>query len=152
VLAEVAFGEHGVVRNGMARRSHPWLLNQLRDSMKIAERDVVPVPATLSFLRKLAAATARPITAVAAIGTGNERLIVPEYQAITTCFAAVWPEATYEPFLQANLTEDRVHSQLCYELASSLIGLGESPIEYRNAAIESVESRAIYFDELLASL
>ncbi|KAF0246870.1 MAG: hypothetical protein FD180_229 [Planctomycetota bacterium] len=149
MLSEVAFGEHGVFRNGAARRAHPWLLNQLRESMGIAMDAVKPAGPTLRFIRRLVEASAKPLSGVAAIGVGNERLIIPEYTAIKKCFAKCAPIVNYDEFLDANLSEDVGHSQLCYELASAMIAMGASVEEYRKAAIASVDSRIAYFDELL---
>jgi hypothetical protein len=152
MLTQVAFGEHGLARNRFAPHSHPWLLDRLRDSIDLAEASVAPTPAAVDFLSKLAAASERPVTAIAAIGTGNERLIIPEYAAIKRCFSAVWPDALHEPFLNANINEDTLHSKLCYEIATAMIAMGADALEYRDAAIQSVENRIHYFDQLLHSL
>jgi hypothetical protein len=149
-LTEVGFGEHGTVRGGVAKRAHPWLLNQLRESMGIPMSDVIPAPATVAFIERLALAATEPLSAVAAIGVGNERLIIPEYTAIKHCFESCVPHVNYRPFLDANLNEDIGHSELCYQLASALIALGEEAQAFLAAAIASVESRVRYFDELAA--
>jgi hypothetical protein len=149
MLTDVAFGEHGVVRNRLANRAHPWLLNQLRDSMNIAMDEVTPARATRSLIKRLAESTNHPLTAVAWIGVGNERLIIPEYTAIKSCFEHCLPNVNYREFLDANLNEDIGHSRLCYEVASALIALGADADHFRREAIASVDSRIQYFDELL---
>jgi hypothetical protein len=150
VLTEVAYGEHGRSRGGLALKSHPWLLDQLRSSLGIDRADVRPVAATLGFIERLAVhVAADPLTAVAFVGVGNERLIVPEYTAIERCFEHLVSEADFAPFLHANLHEDIVHARLCYELAMALITTPHDEDRYRSAAIASVDSRVRYFDELL---
>lgn len=149
VLAEVAMGEHGRLRNGFARAAHPWLLHELGRSMNLAQEQVRPLPATVAFLERLAATVDTPIRAIAAIGVGNERLIVPEYNAIKRCFESLLPDAKHAPFLNANLNEDILHSQLCYAAASRMIGLGATAEEYYQAAVESIENRWAYFDGLV---
>jgi len=148
IFAEVAFGEHGVVRHGMAKRAHPWLLEQLRSTLSIPKDHVVPRKMTVDFIDRLVVASRTPAGAAAAIGVGNERLIIPEYSAIKECFAALMPTVAYQPFLDANLTEDISHSRLCYELASSLIACGVAPSEFLTQAKGAIQSRVRYFDEL----
>lgn len=148
ILSEVAFGEHHTSRHGCAKRSHPWLLHQLRESIGIAQTDVKPTAAAKTFLQKLAATASNPISAIAAIGVGNERLIIPEYNAIKKCFYAVWPAALHEPFLNANIDEDIGHSKLCYLAATALINQGMSAQTYLDAAKASVDNRIAYFDDL----
>lgn len=150
VLCEVATGEHGRVRRGIARRSHPWLLNELRESIDLDMRRVMPIGATATFLRALEETTSNPLEAIAAIGVGNERLIVPEYESVKECFALVWPEALHEPFLNANIDEDVVHARLCYEAASRLIAAGADPDDFDRAARSSIDNRLLYFAELHA--
>ena len=152
MLTDVAFGEHGIVRNRIAQRAHPWLLNQLRESMDIAMDEVRPAPATLALIKRLAESTNHPLKAVAWIGVGNERLIIPEYSAIKLCFEHCLPKVNYREFLDANLNEDMGHSRLCYEVASALISLGADPDHFRQEAMASIDSRIQYFDELLQSL
>jgi len=149
VLAEVAYGEHGHVREGLARRAHPWLLHRLADSVNLDPTAVVPYDCTAALISQLAASVEEgTLVAVAWIGVGNERLIIPEYSAIEKCFAAVMAKATYEPFLQANLKEDVLHSRLCYEVASSLITNEDDARRFYNAAVASVRGRCEYFDAL----
>lgn len=148
-LTEVAWGEHGRFRKGGAYKSHPWLLHRLRQSVRLVPSRVRPIQATRVLIDDLQRAIDVPIRAAAAIGVGNERLIVPEYTAIRECFEVMWPDAEFVPFLKANVTEDVVHARLCYEAASSMIRLGASADEYYEAAVASIESRWTYFDALL---
>jgi len=148
MLNAVALGEHGHVKNGIAKASHPWLLHQLRESLSIPTSDVYPYPETIGFLQGLSDDCKNPIEAVAAIGVGNERLIIPEYDAIKRCFAACCPDADYRPFLDANINEDVVHSDLLYDVASCLIMGGASPKTYIDAAVRGVDRRYQYFDRL----
>jgi hypothetical protein len=150
VLAEVAYGEHGRAKRGLAKASHPWLLNQLRDSIGLSTTAVKPEKPTRDFIQRLASGLHSPLASIAFIGVGNERLIVPEYEALRSCFQELWPTANFEPFLQANLTEDITHSRLCYELASMLIRTDEHAIQFEAASRASVDSRVQYFDDLLA--
>ncbi|WP_155372680.1 iron-containing redox enzyme family protein [Catellatospora vulcania] len=150
VLAEVAYGEHGALKGSKAAKSHPWLLNQLRDSLNISPEEVRPMPPTVRFVERLVHFLDDPLTAVAAIGVGNERLIIPEYTAVRKCFSNLLPNAVFQPFLDANTTEDIVHSRLCYEAASRMIALsnGNSRKLYLEAGKSSIDSRVKYFDEL----
>ncbi|HWA74166.1 MAG TPA: iron-containing redox enzyme family protein [Polyangiaceae bacterium] len=150
VLSEIAFGEHGAVRGGLARRAHPWLLHRLREAMQIPPSAIVPAPPTLVLIEKLAQAASDPITATAALGAGNEHLILPEYRAIKQCFRRCMAEIDYAEFLDANLSEDVGHSRLCYELGSALIETNEQASAFKRAALASVEDRLRYFDELHA--
>jgi hypothetical protein len=113
---------------------------------------VTPLAPTCEFLEALEATVSDPIRALGAIGVGNERLIVPEYNAIKACFEAVWPEALHEPFLNANIDEDVVHSRLCYEAASRMIAAGGSRDDFLRAALASVDNRLRYFDGLFQYL
>ncbi len=150
ILCEVASGEHGRFRRGGAFKSHPWLLHKLGKSLDVAESDVGPLGPTRRLIERLASTADRPLEALAFIGVGNERLIIPEYTAIKRCFEALLPGGDYEPFLDANLTEDEVHSKLCFDAASILIAAGGSAERYLEMAIESIECRFRYFDELQA--
>lgn len=150
ILVEVAAGEHGHVRSGVAKRAHPWLLHGLRDSVGLPMEDVKPAAPTIEFIRRLEESSrAHPLAALAWIGVGNERLILPEYKAVKECFAVTWKDADYEPFLQANLTEDVVHSRLCYTAASTLIANEDDARYYYDQAVASIEARWSYFDALL---
>jgi hypothetical protein len=149
VLTEIAFGEHGRFRDRVAKDAHPWLLDQLRQSIGLPRQSVYPMAPTIAFIERLGERIADPLEAVAFIGVGNERLIVPEYEAIERCFCVLWPEATFAPFLEANLTEDVWHSKLCYILADTLICNLRDRERFLCAAREAVTSRVQYFDELL---
>jgi hypothetical protein len=150
VMAEIAFGEHGTARRGFAEHAHPQLLDQLRASINLDPALIEPAMPTRDFISRLRSHLTDTLTALAYIGVGNERLIIPEYAAIKKCFAHQWPECDYEPFLKANLVEDITHSKLCYELASMLIQSEEDSRAFKAAAIASIESRFQYFDDLSA--
>jgi hypothetical protein len=144
----VAEGEHGRVREGVATRSHPWLLHRLADSMAIRPHDVQPLDETIDFLEYLTDAVSDPIVGLAVIGVGNERLILPEYGAAKQSFAKCWPDSKYLDFLDANIHEDVHHSQLLADVASALIAEGEDPDKYYAAAVASVDQRVTYYDRL----
>jgi Iron-containing redox enzyme len=149
VLAEVAYGEHGRCKHGVAAKSHPWLLDQLRSSVGLSDSSVHPHEATVAFIDRLCGFLHSPLAAIAGIGVGNERLIEPEYAAVKLCFDRAFPAASFRPFLDANLNEDLIHSRLCYEAASVLINTPEDAARFFEYAKESVDSRVRYFDELL---
>jgi hypothetical protein len=147
-VTEVAVGEHGRVKNGNAERSHPWLLHLLRESLSIPPAQVYPYEETEEFIEGLSNDCRSPIEAVAAIGVGNERLIIPEYEAIKRCFAECRPSADYRAFLDANIKEDVTHFNLMYDVAARLLTMGAEPNLYRDAAIRAVDRRYHYYDRL----
>lgn len=149
ILAEVASGEHGKFRDGAARAAHPSLLERLRTSIGIERSDVKPLAPTVHFLSRLASRIPDPIASVAFIGVGNERLIEPEYTAVEKCFDRHFPDASYRPFLHANVNEDILHSNLCYDLADALIETEADRDRYISEARLAIASRVQYFDELL---
>jgi len=142
-------GEHGRVIKQKAPGSHPWLLNQLRLSMGMAKNEVQPVEETLEFLDLLNQEVESSIRGLAATGIGNERLILPEYSAVKSCFATCWPSTNYAKFLDANIGEDMRHSELLADVASVLIRHGADADLYYDAARRSVDSRVRYYDRLL---
>jgi hypothetical protein len=150
VLVEIASGEHGLSRRGIAKHAHPWLLSQLGSSIDLDLVQVSPAEPTRMFIRRLASHIDTLLNMLAYIGVGNERLIIPEYTAVKKCFAAQWPESRYKLFLDANLNEDISHSQLCYLLASMVIKSERDAESFRSAAIASIDSRFEYFDGLQA--
>lgn len=151
ILVEVAAGEHGHVTKGLAKRAHPWLLHKLGESVGLTMDAISPMSPTISLIRRLDEKSREStLAALAWIGVGNERLILPEYKAVKSCFSQIWSDADYEPFLQANLTEDKVHSRLCYQAASILIAGDQAQADdYYTEAVASIEARWNYFDELL---
>jgi hypothetical protein len=142
-------GEHGRVVKQRAPGSHPWLLNQLRQSMGIEKADVQPLAETVEFLDALDEEVKSPISGLAATGIGNERLILPEYTAVKNCFAACWPNSEYVRFLDANIGEDMRHSEILADVAAALIAQGADSQEYYDAARRSVDSRVRYYDRLV---
>jgi hypothetical protein len=148
-LVEVIRGEHNNIRGGTARHSHPWLLHQLCLSLGLNPLDVVPIPATLQFLRQLYGSTTSLLRALGAFGVGNERMLIPEYSAIRDCFEVCYPEAAYQGFLDANITEDTEHSAIMENVANALIALGANSEDYVQGAIQGVDARIAYYDELL---
>ena len=133
-------------------KSHPWLLHQLRESIQLSTNDVYPMTATIGFIDRLAGSLEDPLAAIAYLGVGNERLIVPEYQAIERCFGIRYPTANFAPFLQANLTEDIRHSQLCFDLAAMGIETEDDHRRFLSESSKAIESRVDYFTELLSLL
>jgi hypothetical protein len=150
VLVEIASGEHGFSRRGIAKNAHPWLLSQLGSSINLDLVQIAPAEPTRMFIRRLTSHIDTPLNMLAYIGVGNERLIIPEYTAVKKCFSEQWPESRYKLFLDANLDEDISHSQLCYLLASMLIQSVQDAESFKSAAIASIDSRFEYFDGLHA--
>lgn len=150
VLAEIAYGEHGRSRQGIAKRAHPWLLERMRASIDLSRSEVQPRQPTIDFIARLASRIDDPLQAIAFIGIGNERLIGPEYAAIRTCFQSQYPDADFEPFLKANIDEDITHARLCYELAALLISSQKDREQFLDASAASIQSRIEYFDDLAA--
>lgn len=148
MLMVVINGEHGRVTRGCARRSHPWLLDQLRASMQMQQNAIWPCEETQEFLERLHADIETPLTGLAAAGVGNERLILSEYTAIKASFSNGWKSADYEPFLNANIGEDLMHSEILSDVAASLIANDEDAELYYDAAVRSVRSRITYYDHL----
>lgn len=149
VLTEIAWGEHGRMRDLVAKHAHPWLLEQLRESVHLPRDVVCPLGPTIAFIERLSAHIGDALEAVAFIGVGNERLIVPEYTAVERCFEALWPDSDFKPFLEANLNEDIWHSELSYILANMLITNNNERERFLVASQEAIKSRVEYFDELL---
>jgi hypothetical protein len=151
-LSAVAYGEHGRVRRGRAMKSHPTLLDELRRTAQLDPSAVAPLSPTVELVGFLCSSLDDPLTALAVIGIGNERLIFPEYEAIWKCFESLLPKSSFAPFLKANLSEDAAHTDLCREAASQLIASEEDARKYEDAAIASVDARYRYFDGLLDHL
>jgi hypothetical protein len=148
-MAAVAWGEHSIPKNGIARRAHPWLLHRLGASIGVEPRSVEPLPETILFLETIADDCCALLPGIAAIGLGNERLIIPEYQAVKESFAKAAPDSAYEEFLDANINEDVRHSALLREVAAVLITLGADPAEYLSAGMRAVDARIHYYDNLV---
>lgn len=151
IMMEVISGEHGSnTPAGVASRSHPWLLHKLRVSMELQENEITPFAETEEFLQIMYEECSRPLSGIAALGIGNERLLVPEYTAVKQTFEHCWPEAAYKGFLNANIQEDINHSKLMREIAGELISKGGLADEYLNGASRSVDARYTFYDKLLA--
>ena len=133
----------------MARWSHPWLLHRLRESMGIEAQAIRPLDETNEFLDVLFEECKTPLTGVAALGMGNERLLLPEYVALRKSFEQCWPDCDYSGFLEANLTADAEHARMLGIVASAMIMRGCDPRVYLEAAKRSVDSRIRYHDRLL---
>lgn len=149
-LMKVVGGEHLGYRNGVATRAHPWLLNSLRESMGIPPSAVIPFEETEQFLAELYSdCCSDTLSGVAAIGVGNERLLIPEYTAVRAAFATGYPTADYATFLDANINEDREHAALMNEVAAILIADGADPDVYLDRARHAVDCRIQFYDKLL---
>lgn len=150
-VAKVAYGEHLGLRRGVASRAHPWLLDRLRDAIGVPETSVGPLPETAAFLEQLTKLCSRStIAGVAAIGVGNEHLLLPEYEGMRNAFIAVVPDGLATDFFDANIREDESHSRFMYESAAILISQGANADEYLQVAKRSVDGRLQYYDQLLA--
>ncbi|MGH3717233.1 MAG: hypothetical protein ACRDRI_00005 [Pseudonocardiaceae bacterium] len=105
-------GEHMGFKNGVARGAHPWLLHGLRESLEIAQDSIVPLLETQVFLDQLNAESTDALRGTAAIGVGNERLLIPEYTAVRTAFEKGAHDSSFKGFLNANILEDTEHTRL----------------------------------------
>lgn len=153
MVTQVVYGEHHRVRAGVASASHPWLLDMLRRSVYISPSEIRALPETSRFLNELAEQCAgSTIRAVGALGVGNELLLLPEYSAIRRAFESAWPECDYAPFLDANIAEDKLHSELMADVGQALIDTGEDPQEFLEGAVAAVKSRLLYYDALAKRL
>jgi hypothetical protein len=148
-LVEVIRGEHNSLKDGKAEHSHPWLLHRLCVSLDVDPAEVVPLPPTLDFLGVLADSATNVMMALGALGVGNERMLIPEYSAVRRCFDQCFPEADYEGFLMANISEDSEHSAIIEQMANTLINSGMDPDDYLRGAIRGVDARITYYDTLL---
>jgi hypothetical protein len=150
LIVSVANGEHSGVKNGIANKSHPWLLHELATAMKVDFARPVELRGTRAFLASLEVACARsPVAAVGALGIGNEALLVPEYSRVLLAFERCIPEIHSSEFLTANINEDRHHAEIMDLVASVMLRSGASEDEYLAAADASVNARLAYYDSLL---
>ena len=124
MLLPVVHGEHSAVRNGVADRSHPWLIWRLCRSLGLSERDIKPTKAIVGFLRVLESAVADPMRALGILGIGNELMLLAEYRAVEACFDSACPEADYRDFFEANIGEDETHTKLIGAAAAAMAALG----------------------------
>jgi Iron-containing redox enzyme len=152
MVMDVAHGEHGRIRNGVAKLAHPWLLHQLGCSVGLDPDEVGPLPETRTFLARIEEACAKSdLSAAGALGMGSEKLLVPEYGAIKKAFEAAWPDCEFSTFLDANIDEDAYHTDVMINVAASLINLGEmEPSDFLDGAKVGVEARLDYYTSLLA--
>jgi hypothetical protein len=149
ILLPVVHGEHSAVRNGVASRSHPWLIWRLCRSLGISEDRILVTKAIRDFISVLEAAADDPMRALGVLGIGNELMLLAEYGAIQACFDAVCPEADYREFLQANIGEDETHTRLIGDAAAALVEFGYSSGDFIEGARVGVEARVSYYDALL---
>lgn len=152
VFLPVVTGEHHRLVNGIAAASHPWLLNKLCLSMKIDVSTIRPTPAVLGFLNRLEAEARSLMRGIGALAIGNERMLIPEYTAVRSCFAKVLPSVDYLPFLNANIEEDRQHTALLEKVAEGLVGFGHAPSAFLVGARAGVDARVRYYDDLVEML
>jgi hypothetical protein len=149
-LIEVIRGEHNNLKDGVAQSSHPWLLHKLCLSVGLTGVDVKPLPATLRFLQALSDAMNTMLGSLGALGVGNERMLIPEYSAVRSCFENIYPDADYKGFLSANITEDTEHSAIIEKVANTLIATGADPQQYVVGAMKGVDARVAYYDDLVS--
>ncbi len=147
---EVVSGEHNGVKNGVANGSHPWLLFELCRSAGLNLNNVRPLPATVRFLRRLAAELGDIHCALGAFGVGNERMLLTEYAAVQRCFEEALPEVASGGFLRANIAEDTVHSQII-ELVATNLADDDGLNAYIAGARRGIRARLDYYDDLLVA-
>lgn len=151
MVVEVASEEHGgTISKTIAEESHPWLLREMMDSMNIPSESIQPYPETDEFLDILRQECYDPLRGIAALGVGNERLLIPEYGAVKNAFAQGWPTCKYQAFLDANIEADKRHSELMSEAAVALIAQGAEPSSYLDAAIHAIDARYEFYNKLLS--
>lgn len=149
-LLPVVHGEHSPLRNGVADRSHPWLIWRLCRSLGISE--MRPTKAIIEFIGVLERDADSPMRALGVLGIGNELMLLAEYRAVEACFDAVCPEADYREFLHANIGEDETHTKLIGDAAAALAALGHSAADFIAGAREGVDARVRYYDMLLTEI
>jgi hypothetical protein len=152
LLLPVIVGEHGKFSNDRAGTSHPWLIWELCRSLGIGDAPIVPTRAVRDFVLTLEKAVCNPMRALGALGIGNELMLISEYAAIERCFDRLFPEAKYKAFLDGNIREDEVHTQLIERAAVALANMGEDPREFVEGARLGVEARVTYYDALLREI
>ena len=126
------------------------LLHRLLLSVGLSVDRSHPIKPTIDFLRRLEEASTSVVAAVGALGVGNERLLLVEYEAVKSVFASALPDALFRSFLTANIAEDDEHSLIAEQVAARLVSLGASVEEYRRGAEAGVTARLRYYDELSA--
>lgn len=152
ILLPVVVGEHSTIRDGIAEKSHPWLIWRLCCSLGISDQDIKPTKAVINFISVLESAPDHPMRALGILGVGNELMLLSEYRAVEACFNAVCPEADYQDFLHANIAEDEAHTKLIGMAAAALATLGYPREDFMDGAREGVVARVAYYDALLGEL
>jgi hypothetical protein len=142
-------GEHHGLTHRTADKSHPWLLKTLCESLGIDTLSIEPAACTVGFLRTLCDAVSDPFCGLAALGVGNERMLIPEYTAVRTAFDRAAPNAAYASFLNSNIAEDVSHSTILQDISACLIQTDEEFSRYREGAVKGVTARMTYYDQLL---
>lgn len=150
MFLELAVGEHGRRNGDRVVGAHPVLLHRLLLSVGLSVDQTRPIEPTINFLRDLEDASTSVASAIGALGVGNERLLLVEYEAVKAAFASRLPDAAYRSFLTANIAEDDEHSVLAEQVAARLVELGATVEEYRRGAEFGVAARLRYYDELCA--
>lgn len=149
LMSEIAHGEHGSVSNGIAHRSHPWLLHKLAESMEIDVKKNIPEDETLDYLATLEEESNYLLRGLGALGIGSEYLLLEEYSAIRRAFEVQHPGSEYEDFLNSNIVEDRWHSSLIEVIASELITSRRDAGDFITGASKAVEGRITFYDSAL---
>jgi len=149
ILMPVVAGEHSPIRNGIAGRSHPWLIWKLCRSLSLEEVDIFPSRAVSEFIATLESTVDEPMRALGALGIGNELMLLSEYKAVESCFEKAAPDAEYRDFLRANIGEDEEHTKLIGTAAAALTELGYDKGEFVRGAQLGVDARVAYYGTLL---
>jgi len=153
MVMKVANGEHGPLRHNVAYQSHPWLLDQLRQSVGLSPHDIHILPETRAFLEVMFAnCDASEMRAIGTLGMGSELLLIEEYGAVRRAFQTAWPSAQFQRFLDANINEDQEHSKLMIGAAQMMATLGDEPAEFLRGTRESVDARITYYSHLLETV
>jgi hypothetical protein len=91
-----------------------------------------------------------PLSALGAIGVGNELLLVEEYGAANRAYAMAFDGHAGSVFFAANIDADDTHSRLCAEIASGFCDLyGVSASEYDYAAERAIMARQHFYNQLV---
>lgn len=149
LLLPVVQGEHGKFARDRAQSSHPWLIWELCRSIGLGDQPIIPTRAVLNFVATLERTTSSPMRALGALGIGNELMLLSEYAAIERCFDRNFPQASYKAFLEGNINEDEVHTQLIERAAIALANSGGDARDFVEGARLGVNARVAYYDALL---
>jgi hypothetical protein len=142
-------GEHGNMYGNIASQSHPYLAEQLCRSLNSDLDSIVVLEPTRQFIADMEDSAASQLGGAGFLGIGNERMLLEEYGAVRAAYSRACPTAHYREFLEANIFDDAVHHRIIAQAAAAMVSLGGDPAEFYIHAKKGVDSRMIYYDELV---